>query len=110
MPYRVRNREQLWEKEVLVYDTEVPTSEGRFAFCLIERWGMISSIEDGEDRIGRQKGRLLPVEEVVDRAFDMAHVAFREARFRRLMEELPDLNRINAEEDEKRKARKEERV
>lgn len=44
----------------------------QIAFALIERWGMIAAMPDGEDSAGRQKFRLQTPEELVARAFTVA--------------------------------------
>lgn len=46
--------------------------EARFAAVLIERWGMVAAIEDGEDSAGRQKLRLALPQELAIRAVDTA--------------------------------------
>ncbi len=44
---------------------------------LIERWGMIASIQDGEDSKGRSKLRLMTPQELVDRAMATSKAAFK---------------------------------
>ena len=75
---------------------EQPNQVATFAFVLIERFGLIAADTDGEDSAGRQKGCLLPVADVVDRAFDLAEKAYETAFSRGMMLELPDPNVVNA--------------
>ena len=76
---------------------EQPNQVATFAFALIERFGLIAADADGEDSAGRQKGFLLPVADVVDRAFGLAEKAYEMAFSRGMMLELPDPNVVNAE-------------
>jgi hypothetical protein len=80
---------------VLHHITESPTSEARFAMAILERWAMVSAREDGEDSSGRQKLRLLPVEEVVNRACDIAETAYGVFRARDWMLTVPTIEDIN---------------
>ena len=54
--------------------------EAILAMSLIERWGMVAGQPDGEDSAGRSKLRLSTPEELVDRAFIVARMAFSRAR------------------------------
>lgn len=83
------------EKVVHTYETEVPTSEAKFAFILLEKWGMICSVQDGEDSSGRAKIRSLTPEEIVDKAFTISVLAHDQARKRGMFIEVPDLDEIN---------------
>jgi hypothetical protein len=87
------------ELEVKVFQTEMPTQEAQFAMALIERWGMVMGMPDGEDSAGRTRLKLMTPSQLVDRAFQVASEAYIVARQRGLMVELPDLNQINAEND-----------
>ena len=44
--------------------------------ALIERWGMVAAMSDGEDSAGRQRLRLATPEELVSRAADITNLAF----------------------------------
>jgi hypothetical protein len=68
--------------------------EGRMAMALIERWGMIAGKTDGQDETGRAKLELLSPEEVVDRAFETAHLAFKALHDRGLMIPVPTFEEI----------------
>src|SRR5215207_3668850 len=43
----------------------------RMAVALIEKWGMVAAIPDGEDSSGRQKLRMMKPKEMVERAVDV---------------------------------------
>lgn len=77
------------KEEVSISKTEVHSDEANLAFSLIERWGMVAAQADGEDAAGRQKLRLMTPEELVERAFITAHLAFEESRARELALDLP---------------------
>ena len=85
-----------WEhvgKTPMVYETELPELEARFALNLLERWGMVMAEPDGEDTAGRQKLKLMSPNVLVERAFEVARLAMAECRTRGLMHtvvELPD--------------------
>jgi len=67
--------EKYYLKTCLMHNTEVAEDEARLAFSLIERWGMISGVDDGEDSAGRAKIRLATPEELVARAFECAKLS-----------------------------------
>lgn len=50
------------------HDTEHLTKPARMALAFVERWGMVSAQDNGEDSSGRAKLKLLSPEDVVDRA------------------------------------------
>lgn len=86
-------------KDVIIFHLEHPTLQGHFVMTLIEKWGMVSAKEDGEDSVGRAKLRTLTPQEVVTRAMDVAEIAFKSMRQAGLIIDLPDLNEINVEGD-----------
>jgi len=99
--YLVVNKYRNGENEVIRHETEMPTMEANMAFNLLEKWGMITFTDAGEDTAGRQKGKLLPVKETVKRAFDIAEAAFEEMRKRKLCVALPDADTIfNLKDDD----------
>lgn len=93
-------------KEVAVFQLEMGTPQAQFILGLIERWGMVAAAPDGEDGSGRQKQRLMAPEEIVNRAFDCASLAFDRLRADGLLIDLPDVNEINAAEDARSSAEK----
>lgn len=90
------------DKTVALYDTETFGQIGRLAVIMLEKWGPVVGVPDGEDSQGRAKTREATPKEVVARAFDIAEEAWRVARERDLIIPLPDLNEINADADAKR--------
>lgn len=47
---------------------------GRLALILVEKWGMVACIDDGEDGAGRHMTRLMTPVELVERACATAEV------------------------------------
>lgn len=105
MKYRVTEEHSYGEKAVKLYRTEAPTMEAEYALLMLERCGLVAADMDGEDSAGRQKIKMFPVKDTVERAFDLAQEAFRVARSRGLMAQLPDLNEVNADVDARRAAK-----
>jgi len=64
----VRNR------TVTTWDREQPEMEAKLAASMVERWGMIAAIPDGEDSAGRAKLRLATPAELAARACDTAEM------------------------------------
>lgn len=93
------------EKSVTLYVTKALDREAEFALALVERWGLVAGVPEGEDSAGRAQLRLLTPAEVVARAFDCAKLAYAEAEKRGLVIDLPDLNEVNKEVDAKNAAR-----
>jgi len=58
-----------------VHQTQMPDFKGKLALKLIEQWGLVTAIPDGEDSKGRQKGALESPEELVARAIKAADIA-----------------------------------
>lgn len=81
---------------VQVHDREVLGLEGKLALTLIEKWGMVLSVPDGEDTAGRQKLGLMPPSEVVARAFETARLATAKLYGRGLVTVLPSLDEAEA--------------
>lgn len=63
-----------------IHHLEMLDQQGRFALDCIERWSLVAAIPDGEDSAGRQRLRLATPEELVDRSFTTAKLAFERAR------------------------------
>ena len=59
---------------------EVALPEGQFAAHMIEKWGMVAAMSDGEDSAGRQKLRLATPEELVERAITTTNLLFKRMR------------------------------
>lgn len=80
-----RNRKAKLEYQEL----EIANFEARLASNLIERWGVVVGMPDGEDSAGRQQGRLMTVEELVDRSVQTAAQAIEAFRKQGWMHKLP---------------------
>jgi hypothetical protein len=66
-------------ERVIIHRTQALDSVGEAALRLIERFGLMAADTDGEDSAGRQKGKLMPPSEVVQRCFDIAEMFLIEA-------------------------------
>ena len=78
-----------------IHDTESPIAEGRFALSLVEHWGMVQGTTNQEDSTGRARIDLMEVDEVVDRAFEMAHKTFKKLRDNNLIQQLPTYDEMD---------------
>ena len=81
-------------KKLIVHDTEYPIAEARMAEVLIQKWGMVAAVEDGEDSSGRAKLRCMTPAEVVDRACTVAHSTMEEFRKRGWLISAPDISEL----------------
>ena len=106
MKVRIADEHNYGDKRIIVYNDEAPSQEANLAMVLLEKWGPVCAMPDGEDSAGRAKSRAMTPAETVKHAFDIAAEAMRVARERGLMIALPDLNEINAEKDAERLAKK----
>jgi hypothetical protein len=88
-------------KDVIAFVTETPDQVAAFAMDLIKMHANVAAKDDGEDSQGRARLALQTPEELVARSFKIAQLAFDTARERGLMVELPDLNEVNRERDER---------
>jgi len=81
--------------DMILHQTEIPSQEAAFAFTLLEKSSALLLVNpDGEDSAGRAKWKLLPVEDVVKRAFDLAEAAYKEMRDRQLWVAAPDISKL----------------
>ena len=76
---------------VLYHESETPEQEAKLALLFLERWGMVMGEPDGEDSAGRSRVRLATPDELVDRAFAIAHLAMDKARSTGLIHQGPTL-------------------
>ncbi len=76
-------------KDTIVYKKSALDSRGQFATAMIERWGMVAAIEDGEDSAGRHKIRLSTPTELVQRACEVSNLAYEEFEKRGWILKLP---------------------
>lgn len=81
-------------KKFVVHETEILNQEARIALALIERWGMVTAEEGGEDSAGRARLRKTTPEEVVDRACSIANGAMDEFRKRGWVVAGPDVSEL----------------
>ena len=82
------------EPHCLINENEHPELEAKMAISFIEKWGMISGMDDGEDSSGRQKIRMATPEEVVERAFQIAKLTMDKARKDRLIHNAPTFGEL----------------
>mgnify|MGYP003659998928 CR=1 FL=1 len=82
------DHERFKSKGVTIHNTEIPEDEAKLALDLITRWGMVAGVPDGEDSSGRSKLRLSTPEELSERAFNTAKVAFDTIRANGLMYQI----------------------
>lgn len=73
----------------LVYQKNVLDRRAEIALIMIEKWGMVAGYTDGEDSAGRSKIELMPVDQLVERAFSTAEVAYAEIERRGWLLEIP---------------------
>jgi hypothetical protein len=86
------------DSKIQIHETEILEAEARLAFSLLERWGMVAACPDGEDSAGRSKLRLSETNELIDRAFDVARLAFDRARNTGLIYNCGPLPELDNEE------------
>jgi len=72
-------------KAIIVHQTELLEDEAKLAMTMIEKWGMVMAIPDGEDSAGRQKLRIATPAELVKRAFETAALAMKHTRKSKLI-------------------------
>ena len=75
--------------EVHVIRTQTVTQCAGFAITLLEKWGLVAALPDGEDSAGRQKLALHAPKELVERACQIAECAFAEFAKRDWLIDLP---------------------
>jgi|SRR5215207_1790089 len=75
----------------------------RMATALMEKWGLVAGVPDGEDTTGRSKLRLLSPKEIVERAVETADMAV--STFERLgwLDRLPSISEMEEEENKEGK-------
>lgn len=74
---------------VQIWQLEQPNWEARLAVQLVERWGMVAALPDGEDSAGRSKARLATPKEITTHACDVAALLVSECRARGWVDRLP---------------------
>ena len=76
-------------REALVYKKTILDGKADLALLMIEKWGMVQGFPDGEDSSGRAKIGLMPIGELIERAFESAEAAYKEIERRGWMMEIP---------------------
>ena len=72
----------------------VPDMKATFAMILLERWGMVSATDGGEDSAGRAKLTKLSPNEVVTYATDVSAAAFKKFGEKGWLLKNPDLKKL----------------
>jgi len=80
--------------KVTTNETELLEVEARMAADMVIKWGMIVAEPDGEDSSGREKTKLMSVENLVERAFRTAKLILETARRENLIHTPPTLKEI----------------
>jgi hypothetical protein len=75
--------------EITLYRTQAFNLEADLAVHFIEKMGLVTAIDDGEDSAGRAKLRLLQPAEVVERGCAMAQLAMEQFEKRGWLVEVP---------------------
>ncbi len=81
---------QFRPRGLILHNRKIPDARAVFAMQVIERWGMVAAIEDGEDSAGRQKLRLATISELVERAVQVSAAAFELFESRAWIVDTPD--------------------
>ena len=77
-------------KEPLVYTKFLFGAEAKIAIEMVQKWGLIAAIDDGEDSAGRHRVRMMTIGELVQRACDSAQKLIEEFEKREWFLELPE--------------------
>jgi hypothetical protein len=86
------------------HETDSLTMKARLAVNMVEKWGMVAGIEDGEDGSNRAKFRLATPDELVERAISVTEKLFDKLNENKWIEQIPDFVELQAalnSEDEK---------
>lgn len=76
-------------KECLIYKKQVLDGKAELALLMIEKWGMVQGFPDGEDSTGRAKLGLMPIDKLIERAFESAEAVYKEIEKRGWSMEIP---------------------
>src|SRR5271168_10955 len=79
---------------IMLHNTEAPGLEAQLAISLVEKWGMVSGVDAGEDSTGHSKFRLLTPREVVNRACETSETLIAEIRSRNWFTILPSYSEM----------------
>lgn len=86
-------------EQLLVCQREAPNHKARLATALIERWGVVAAVPDGESSDGRAKLRKMTPEELVEEATTTADLAVEKFRSMGWMIELPEVRKVSDRKD-----------
>lgn len=89
-----------------IFRRETLNPEAEFAYHLLERWGMVTGVPDGEDRAGRQRIRMMTPVEMVDRATSTAAIFWEHINRMGWVQEIPSPEEARVAIEERRKDRK----
>jgi hypothetical protein len=84
----IKNR---WGSEVRLLKTWVPNETGELAIRFATHFGLVAAQTVGEDKAGRAKFELQPVDMVVDRAIEMAEKLVAKMKEKNWIVDCPDL-------------------
>jgi len=84
---------------IVVHTDEILTERARFAFSLIEKWGLVAAMPDGEDSSGRAKLRLPSSQELVTRSCEISELVFDECERRGWVIKGPSAEEMRRFED-----------
>lgn len=80
--------------EVILNESEAPEFQARIALALIERWGLVAGLPDGEDSSGRSRLRKATPAELVEEACDVAERAVGAFKVRGWMCAIPNEDEV----------------
>lgn len=83
-----------YNTEVKINNRQQPNQQARMALALVERWGMVAGMPDGEDSTGRAKLRLSTPEELADRAVAASYAIYNKIEANDWFIMIPDLETI----------------
>jgi len=87
-------RSNFSQPKIGMHEREVPDLQAKLALSFVEKWGMVSGTDAGEDGTGRAKIRLLTPREVVNRACETAEILVEELRSRNWFVMLPPYKEV----------------
>lgn len=100
-------REGFRDTRVVVHEREQMTLKARLAVQMVERWGLVAAVPDGEDGAGRQKMRVPTPAELVGQACSVASALVDEFRRSGWMVEVPGIEEMERAAAEHRKQNRE---
>ena len=87
-------------KTVVVHDDEYLSLRAKLTFQLIERWGLVAAMPDGEDSSGRAKLRLPTSQELVTRSCEISELLFDECGRRNWLIKGPSAEELKQKIDD----------